>query len=207
MKSVTKISVLLVSLLLSLPAMAQEVKLNQTKAYLKTDKGLKIDYQMSVGQSLSSGTYYALGECFYLESEEIKSWHDGKDLWVYIPQNGEVNLSTPYPEDLLELNPLLNLNALDSRAYKLTETKSGVHSVLRATPLRQNREERIEWLEVTVDAQGRPLSLRIKEMGMRDLITIKVNSLSQEISPEMRQKGFFSFSQNKVPGVAVIDLR
>lgn len=207
MKTTFKITLLLISLTFMVPAKAQEPKLNQIKAHLETDKGLKIDYELTVNGTSSRGTYYALGDKFYLESEEIKSWHDGKDLWVYMPQNGEVNLSSPYPEDLRELNPLLNLDVVNNKEFELKEFKSGTRTTLRATPRKATKGQITEWLEVTVDTQNKPLLLKVKERGMQEVVTLKVLSLQKMITPEMQKNAFFSFSQNKVPGAAVIDLR
>ncbi len=158
----------LLPLLFAFSAEAQEQTLQKAKRYLDASKGLQIEYQLTIGEDSEQGSYYALGEDFCLESPSIRAWHQGGNLWVYIPQNGEVNLTQPYKEDLLELNPLLNLNRISAKTF---------------------------------------LSMRVKQRSISVPIVLKVTKLRQSATAQMKQKGFFRFDANKLPGVAVIDLR
>lgn len=185
---------------------AQEAMLNKAKEYLDTTKGLQIDYQLSIGDESAEGTYYALGESFYLESQELKAWHQDDNLWVYLAQNGEVNLSNPVKEDLQELNPLLNLGYISSNTFTLTESVVGGFTTIRAVPKTRKGEE-IEWLTLVVEKDGRPLALSVKQRSVAVPVNLKVTKFTKGTTELMKRKGFFSYEANKLPGVSVIDLR
>lgn len=192
--------------LIVLPAQAQEAVLNKAKAHLNATKGLQIDYVLSVGDDSDTGTYYALGESFYLESRELKAWHQDGNLWVYLAQNGEVNLSNPVKEDLQELNPLLNLERISSKTFTLSQSTVGGSTTIKAVPKTKKGEE-IEWLTLVVDKDGQPLALTVKQRSVAQPIDLKVTRLTKGITTPMKRKGFFSYEANKLPGVSVIDLR
>lgn len=193
--------------IISLPVQAQEGTLNKAKAHLNASKGLQIDYQLFVGDEASdTGSYYALGDAFYLESQELKAWHQDGNLWVYLSQNGEVNLTHPVKEDLQELNPLLNLEQISSKTFTLSESVIGGFTTLYAVP-KKNKGGEIEWLSLVVDKKGQPLALSVKQRSISLPISLKVTRFEKSTSEAMKQKGFFSFSSNKLPGVVVIDLR
>lgn len=191
---------------MALPAQAQESMLTKAKTYLDASQGLQIEYQLKVGNDTSLGSYNALGTAFYLESDAMKAWHEGGKLWVYVAQNGEINLSTPEREDLLELNPLLNLERVSSRTFTLKESKAGEVTNIQATPKSKKGEE-IEWLILSLDKNGKPLMLKVKQKGIAQAIEVKVTKITKGCTDAMKRKGYFSFASNKLPGVSVIDLR
>lgn len=205
MKNVLRIQgVIALMCLFALSASAQEAMLNKAKAFLSPAKGLQIEYQLTIGEDSERGSYFALGDSFYLESQSLKAWCSDGNLWVYLPQNREVNLTKPLKEDLMELNPLLNLNRISGKTFNLQETTVGAVTTVKATP---KKREEIEWMEVSLNAQGKPLSLRVKQRSLIVPVDVKVTKLTQATSAEMKQKGFFSYQANKLPGVEVIDLR
>lgn len=204
------ISVLMLSLIIP-QSYAQEAEslLNKAKIYLEPSRGLKIDYQLQIGDGQpTTGCYYALNKAFYLESEELKAWHDGKgNLWVFLSQNGEVNLTNPLEEDLMELNPLLNLSILSAKRFYLNTKTKGAITTLTATPKSPKEEPVIERLELQIDTKGKPIIMKVKQRGIQEVLSVKVVKLTQGIAKEMKQKDFFTFTPNKLPNVSVIDLR
>lgn len=192
--------------LVVLPLQAQETMLNKAKAHLNATKGLQIDYQLTIGDDSSTGSYYALGKAFYLESQELKAWHQDGNLWVYIAQNREVNLSHPVQEDLQELNPLLNLERISSKTFTLIQSQSGALTTIKAVPKTPKGEE-IEWLTLVVHKDGEPQTLTLKQRGMTFPVHLKVTKFVKGTTDAMKRKGFFSYDANKLPGVSVIDLR
>lgn len=104
----------------------------------------------------------------------------------------------------MELNPLLNLNRISSNTFELKETRVGEVTSIKAVP--KVREE-IEWMEINLNAKGKPLSLRVKQRSLSLPVNVRVTKLTQSTSEAMRRSGFFRFEPNKLPGVEVIDLR
>ncbi|MDO5017569.1 MAG: LolA-like putative outer membrane lipoprotein chaperone [Porphyromonas sp.] len=200
-----KIAVLLTTLLLcTLTASAQEGLLGKAKRYIDSANGLQVEFELTMDGETSQGAYYALGEAFYLETDGLKAWHSDGSLWVYLSVNNEISLTHPHREDLLELNPLLNLDRISDKTFTVTETKAKGVTTVKAAP--KEREE-VEWIMLTVDTDGKPLSLRVKQRSLEQPVMLKVTHLSLTTSEVMKQKDFFRYTQNKMPGVAVIDLR
>lgn len=195
------------ALLFLLPSslLAQETSLGKLYKWLDASKGLQIQLVYTIGEYKDQpASYYGYGNKFYFESELLKSWYDGVDLWVYVAQSGEVNLTTPEPADLVEINPLLNLNRINSKDYKITERADGEYILLKAIPYRSSD---IEWIEVKISRDGLPLSLILKEKGVEENVVVKLRSLKQEAFKGMQQKDFYRFTKNKLSGIMVIDLR
>ena len=112
--------------LFCLVAHAQTVDaLDKSIELLQAKEGLQVDFRMTLEDVTTDCKYYAEGRRFYYDSEEVKAWYDGTDLWVYVKQSGEVNLSTPHKEDLMEINPLLNLEGVRKNAFSLTKKREG----------------------------------------------------------------------------------
>ena len=196
-----------VSLSLSTSANAKSSNtLDKIIEQMNASNGLRITFDLYVDGKPIRGDYYAYSQNFYYDTPQMKAWYNAKDLWVYLNQNDEINLSTPLKEDLTEINPLLNLNTLKEQKFNIKESKSGNSYTLTGTPSKGYRGA-IERIVVTADKNYQPTSMTIKEKGVKETITVKVVSFKRGSYPEMNDKGFFTFVSKKLPGKTIIDLR
>lgn len=187
-------------------ASAQDITTSKLLRWLDSSKGLQVEFAYSIGDLQSIGTYYGSNQKFYVEVQDmLMGWYNGSDLWVYVVGSGEVNLSTPLPEDLLEINPLLNLKNINTKDFKIIEHKDKDNITIKAIPLKSDHP--LEWLNVVMNKDAKPLTLQIKEKGMNEVAVLKIISLKQGGFNEMKNPDFFTFSKNKLPNVQVIDLR
>lgn len=177
---------------------------------VSADKGLRVSFELSFTHDTEPirGDYYAYGQNFYYDSPQMKAWYNAKNLWVYIDQNDEVNLSTPMKEDLTEINPLLNLDTIKKQKFEIKEERKNGEYTLKATPAKSYKGT-IEQVVIKSDEAYHPVSIKITEKSEsgRDELNVKILSLKRGAFPEMKDKGFFTFSGNKLPGKLVIDLR
>ena len=100
-----KIYLLVLAFCLSTGVFAQKDKqarevLDKTAAAMKNAGGIR-----AVFGGTSNGTLLLKGEQFYLNSGGVQSWFDGKTQWSYLESSGEVNISSPTPEELQGINP------------------------------------------------------------------------------------------------------
>ena len=154
--------------------------------------------------------YYAEGRRFYYDSEEVKAWYDGTDLWVYVKQSGEVNLSTPHKEDLMEINPLLNLEGVRKNAFSLTKKKEGKNTRVTAVPRKKGKNRyngSLAKLEALIAPDGRPISLRLEEKGLMEPVLIEVTRFEEGQFKELKDRSFFKYTPEKIKGATLIDLR
>ena len=177
---------------------------------LQAKEGLQVCFRMTLEDVTTDCKYYAEGRRFYYDSEEVKAWYDGTDLWVYVKQSGEVNLSTPHKEDLMEINPLLNLEGVRKNAFSLTKKREGKNTRVIAVP-RKNGKNRYDGslarLEALIAPDGRPISLRLEEKGLMEPVLIEVTLFEEGQFKELKDRSFFRYTPEKVKGATLIDLR
>lgn len=197
--------------LFCLIAHAQTVDaLDKSIELLQAKEGLQVCFRMTLEDVTTDCKYYAEGRRFYYDSEEVKAWYDGTDLWVYVKQSGEVNLSTPHKEDLMEINPLLNLEGVRKNAFSLTKKKEGKNIRITAVPrtMGKNRYDgSLARLEALIAPDGRPISLRLEEKGLMEPVLIEVTRFEEGQFKELKDRSFFKYTPEKVKGATLIDLR
>jgi len=192
-------------------AKALDVLNKASAAYTKAG-GVKAGFSLKVleygGKSKGnlSGTIRLKGSKFKLEVEEMTTWFDGKNQWVYLTNNSEVNLSNPSEEELLMINPV-NVFQLYKHGYNCKwsgeKTESG-KSVLRVSLSPKNKNEVVQSIVVSFDKTSyRPTSI---------IITNKDKSGSQIAIPtyltgQAYLDSLFVFQQKSYPNTEVIDLR
>lgn len=197
--------------LFCLVAHAQTVDaLDKSIELLQAKEGLQVGFRMTLEDVTTDCKYYAEGRRFYYDSEEVKAWYDGTDLWVYVKQSGEVNLSTPHKEDLMEINPLLNLEGVRKNAFSLTKKREGKNIRITAVPrtMGKNRYNgSLARLEALIAPDGRPISLRLEEKGLMEPVLIEVTRFEEGQFKELKDRSFFKYTPEKVKGATLIDLR
>lgn len=177
---------------------------------LQAKEGLQVGFRMTLEDVTTDCKYYAEGRRFYYDSEEVKAWYDGTDLWVYVKQSGEVNLSTPHKEDLMEINPLLNLEGVRKNAFSLTKKKEGKNTRVTAAPRTKGKNRydgSLARLEALIAPDGRPISLRLEEKGLMEPVLIEVTRFEEGQFKELKDRSFFRYTPEKVKGATLIDLR
>ncbi len=197
--------------LFCLIAHAQTVDaLDKSIERLQAKEGLQVGFRMTLEDVTTDCKYYAEGRRFYYDSEEVKAWYDGTDLWVYVKQSGEVNLSTPHKEDLMEINPLLNLEGVRKNAFSLTKKKEGKNTRVTALPRTKGKNRydgSLARLEALIAPDGCPISLRLEEKGLMEPVLIEVTRFEEGQFKELKDRSFFRYTPEKVKGATLIDLR
>lgn len=203
-----KIILAFLALFTVLSGFAATPVLDKIIAAADASKGLRITFVISMdGEKEVEGNYWAYGKKFHFTTRQMKAWYDGTNLWVYLEQNGEVNLSLPMKEDLAMINPLLNLSEVRKEAFSVTETKvPGKGYRVTAKP-KGKTSSQIAGLTAEATEKYLPTLIRIKEKGSTSDIKVTVKSIEKGPYKEMTEDGFFAFSTNKLPGKPVIDLR
>lgn len=190
-------------------AVAQQQSLDKMIAQLESSKGLQITFEISDPEAPEpiKGEYKGLGKAFHYTTPQMKAWYDGKNLWVYLQQSEEVNLSVPMKEDLAMINPLLALDNVKQNDFKLTEQKAKDGAITLTAVPKKKSVQGLQKLIVSADKQYKPLKLDVYEAGLGKPIIVKVLRMERGAFPEMKEVDYFKFTENKLPGKLVIDLR
>lgn len=152
------------------------------------------------------GSIKLKGSKFKIEVDEMITWFDGKNQWVYLFSNKEVNLSNPTEDELLMINPV-NVFQLYKHGYKckyMGENKEGGKMVekVRLTPVAKYSSV------LSIDASFekttyKPLNILITNKDKSgSKITISTYQTGQKYAD-----AYFTFPQKEYPNLDVIDLR
>lgn len=192
-------------------AKALDVLNKASAAYTKAG-GVKAGFSLKTYISgwrlkdMIDGTIRLKGSKFKLEVDEMTTWFDGKNQWVRLKNNSEVNLSNPSEEELLKINPV-NVFQLYKHGYNckwLGEKSEGGKKVVRISLIPTNKNENLQSIVASFEKKSyRPTSI---------IITNKDKSGSQVSIPSYETgqnfpDTFFVFPQKSYPNTEVIDLR
>ncbi|MDP4277761.1 MAG: LolA-like putative outer membrane lipoprotein chaperone [Bacteroidota bacterium] len=192
-------------------AKALDILNKASAAYIKAG-GVKAGFSLQIlskGGKLGGkmdGSIRLKGKKFKLEVEEMITWFDGNNQWVYLKKNQEVNVSNPTEKELLMINPV-NVFQLYKHGYKckFTGQESDNGKVLLNVLLTPtDKYSQLSGIVATFDKT----SLR----PVRIIITNKDKSGSRISIPtyltgQNYPDTLFIFQQKNYPSTEVIDLR
>ena len=192
-------------------AKALEV-LNKASAAYNKAGGVKAGFTLKVldygGKEKENitGTIRLKGSKFKLEVEEMTTWFDGKNQWVYLTNNSEVNLSNPSEEELLMVNPV-NVFQLYNHGYIckwIGEKSEGGKTVLKVSLSPKNKNETVQSIVASFEKSSyRPISITITN---KDKSGSKI-SIPTYVTGQTYADSQFVFQQKNYPNSEVIDLR
>lgn len=176
--------------------------LDRAARKLKNAMSIYADYTLTADGHSNTGTILMSADRFTITSPEMLSWYDGKTQWTYAKQIGEVNVVTPTPDELQQVNPFAIIRSF-SRDYKA----SALPSPAGTTKLRLTNDTGrgdIDTVDITFsDSTGYPTQMSILLNGGQR-VNIKVHGI-RDGGPQSTSK--FKFNPKDFPGVQVVDLR
>ncbi len=168
-------------------------------AQVLADKGgVTASFKVRSAQSGSvSGTISVKGRKFYAKTTSATVWFDGKTQWTYVPQNDEVNISTPTAGELSAINPY-GFVYLYRQGYTLSMQTQGQSYVVTM----KSQQKAIREMVVTLSRQSYvPSQVRMLQNNQWTTVTIsgfKRGNLSDSL---------FRFNRKACPHAEIIDLR
>lgn len=178
--------------------------LEKCVAKLKNAKGVSAFFSIvrSGSAGSASGTLKSSGKNFSIVASAAGAWYDGKTLYTWSKQSGEVTLSTPTASELRDTNPLLYLDSAAEYSATFGKSANASQKVVILTPKRRGAAAK----KVTVtlnSASLLPLKLDIVASNGQSLkVTLKNVSLNVTLPAST-----FVFPAKKYPGVKHVDLR
>jgi outer membrane lipoprotein-sorting protein len=186
--------------------------LNKASAAYNKAGGVKAAFTVKmlskegIAQKIVTGDICLKGSKFKVETDDMTTWFDGTNQWVYLKSNKEVNLSKPSAKELLMINPV-NVFQLYKYGYNcklLTDKADGGKKTLRVELRPANKGETIQTIVATFEkSHYRPISIAInKKDKSGSRISINTYVIGQTYSDAL-----FTFQQKDYPNTEVIDLR
>jgi len=187
--------------------------LQQASVAYQKAKGVKASFRIQTinagdtqGEDLE-GEILLKGNKFKLTvPDEMITWFDGQNQWLYLIQVEEVNLSNPTEEELLMINPvnvfMLYRHGFDCRL--LGEKKYQNKTVVCVEMQPQDKQSDLNAIQVYFDKKNhQPCYLRITNKDRSgSVINITQYQPNQNYSDQL-----FVFQQKEYPMATVIDLR
>ncbi|MBO4612800.1 MAG: hypothetical protein J5671_06495 [Bacteroidaceae bacterium] len=159
----------------------------------------------NVSQGSTSGTMDISGRKFFMKTEDMLTWFDGKTQWTMEIGDNEVDMTEPTGTELQMINPYAFVNIYKQGFnYKmkqgtLSNGKQGYKIILNA----DNAKQDIREMFLEVDKQYNPVRISIRQ-GKKQWVRLVVNRFSggQSFSAD-----HFTFPKSKYPKAEIIDLR
>lgn len=182
--------------------------LDNATALLQKEGGIKTSFYSStykggIMEGDTKGVLYLKGEKFVLETNEMKTWYDGKYQWSLIFEMEEVNVSEPTEEELQEINPY-QLLKLYKKGYSYSlsgNVKNGaIEVLLKAQDKSRNYQQIKVWINQT---SYEPNLLEVMTKDNR-IAKIQIKEFSKGIK---LSDALFRFNNEDYPDADIIDLR
>lgn len=206
MKKALNIFLLFVVLFGAVPAQgaapsAGEIVRKMVEA-IRGAKSLSVDFSASFQGSTSKGNLLLCGNKFILTSDELKVWFNGKTQWAYSPALGEVNISEPVQEEIVQINPFAVVSALQSNYKSRLTAESDDSYTVDLTPLKAGSPYK-KVVVVVSKSTNMPLKVVVTASdGITTSITVSSVKKGDTIPPSR-----FTVNQKTLPGVEFVDLR
>lgn len=188
------------SLELSAATPSAKSVLDKTANILASYPSCTAAFTASATQGSTSGTITIQGRKFFVKSPESLVWFDGTTQWMMLTGSKEVNVTTPTPAELQQMNPYYFLNLYKS-GFDLKMRTEGANYVVTMT---SQKKKGVKQMEVTIN-QKTSLPSRVVMTSQRGSKTI-VN-ISSIKKGKKQPDTLFRFNKKEHPKVQVIDLR
>ncbi|GAB1415882.1 LolA-like putative outer membrane lipoprotein chaperone [Paludibacter sp.] len=173
------------------------------KQAVQTDFTIKVSEKNSVNSQMITGKIVLRANQFFLESEELKVWFDGKTQWAYIKEANEVNISEPDAMELAQINPVAIISGFKAVSnIHFSKTKSSTNNIIVFTSKSKKADFNtitIQISKTTEDLQS--INIEYKN-GITNNISFKNYQKNLNIKPDI-----FKFDKSKANGALVNDLR
>ncbi len=148
-----------------------------------------------------SGKVTVKGEMYKLDLGEQEVINDGENLWTYLKEVNEVNVTEYYPEDQ-EIS-LQNIFTIYEEGYKYVyvEEREGGYHIIDLEPEAKGRDIYKIRMEIASNSELKSFTM-FERSGVKYRYTI--NNFNGD---KTYSDSFFQFNESDYPGVEVIDFR
>ncbi|MCM1441428.1 MAG: hypothetical protein NC131_19810 [Roseburia sp.] len=199
-----RILILSLTAILAASATAQSADdiLRATAAKIAQSPSVEVQFTITAGAEPVEGSAVLAGGYFTLSTPMLRVWFDGLTQWTMLTQTGEVSITEPTPDELMESNPFAILRNYGNRyrARRLSDV-SGRKRV-ELTPL-AGTDTDIERAILLVNGQGWPAAAEVHYKGNRT-VAAAVDHIS---AGGAKPQSAFRFDPARYPASEIIDLR
>lgn len=170
---------------------------------VRSEFTLKISEKNGVNSQQISGLIVLNANRFFLQTDELTVWFDGKTQWAYLENSDEVNITEPTAEELAATNPVAIISAFKSVSkIQFSKLKSQTNHIIELIPT--NKKADFSKVEIQLNkTSGNLHVIKIAyKNGMKNELTFKNFQKNITVNP-----GMFVFDKAKYKGAVMNDLR
>lgn len=170
---------------------------------VRSEFTLKISEKNGVNSQQISGLIVLNANRFFLQTDELTVWFDGKTQWAYLENSDEVNITEPTAEELAATNPVAIISAFKSVSkIQFSKLKSQTNHIIELIPT--NKKADFSKVEIQLNkTSGNLHVIKIAyKNGMKNELTFKNYQKNITVNP-----GMFVFDKAKYKGAVMNDLR
>lgn len=170
---------------------------------------VQIEYKAAIfagatEKASTTGTMWLQESKIKLETDDVKTWYDGKTRWCYVPSANEVSIDEPTKKEMAAMNPYTFMN-IYKKGFKMTVKEAVLRGEAVYEVYLKARYAKMDVKEVYVDIRKndyQPLCIRVRED--KDWQRVSVLSFKGNLN---LSEDFFIFPEKEYPDVLKNDMR
>ena len=170
---------------------------------------VKIEYKAGIfagatEKASSTGTMWLQESKMKLDTEDIKTWYNGKTRWCYVPGANEVSIDEPSKKEMAAMNPYTFMN-IYKKGFKMTVKETVLRGEAVYEVYLKARYAKMDVKEVYVDIRKsdyQPLCIRVREDNDWQRVSILNFKGNLQLGDD-----FFTFKESDYPNVLINDMR
>jgi len=183
--------------------------LDLTAERIRAAGNVKIEFKAGIfagamEKSSSTGTMWLQGSKIKLDTDDIKTWYNGKTRWCYVPSAKEVNIDEPSKKEMAAVNPYTFMN-IYKKGFKMTVKETVLRGEAVYEVYLRARYAKMDVKEVYVDIRKsdyQPLCIRVREDNDWQRVSILDFKGNLNLADD-----FFDFKEKEFPNVLINDMR
>lgn len=143
------------------------------------------------------------GKKFFLQTNGMATWYDGKTMWSYAQATGEVNITEPTAQELMSINPYYSIDKY-KKSFTVKELQSVREGERRICLTPTTRNTSIAYIVVTIATRSlQPVSFEITDLNNATSRISVTNYRANATLPD----NTFTYDASLYPQAIVVDLR
>lgn len=201
-KTLSLIALLICMVAGAAPARTAASILEAVSARMRAAGTVETTFVLTGSGQRVDGTMITSGAKIMLKTPGFSMWYDGRTQWTLVEATGEVNISEPTLEELMESNPFAILSDWSSHYSARRLPDEGSLKVVELTP-KASMNSRITRAVISVGADNSPAGISVTFADGSD-IAVAVTKMKNIAN---KPAAFFRFDPSAYPTYEIVDLR
>ncbi len=143
------------------------------------------------------------GKKFFLQTNGMTTWYDGKTMWSYAQATDEVNITEPTTQELMSINPYYTIDKY-KKSFAVTELQAAREGERRVCLTPTGHNTSVTRIVVTIATSSlQPVSFEITDLNNSTMRISVTNYRTDATLPD----NTFTYDASLYPQATIVDLR